>query len=49
MPVDDPVWLDGGGYIKTTQKAQQNNSMLSFQEKKSADWTILSLPAGNPW
>jgi hypothetical protein len=49
MPVDDPVWLDQGGNVTTLQRAQQNSIKLSFQEKRSADWSILSLPAGNPW
>ena len=49
MPVDDPVWLDAGGYVIQSQRAQQNKQQLSFQEKRSADWSVLSLPSGNPW
>lgn len=49
MPVDDPVWLDAGGNVIQSQRAQQNKQLLSFREKRSMDWSILSLPSGNPW
>ena len=49
MPVDDPVWIDPMGYVLPSQRAQQNKTMVSFQEKRSADWAVLSLPSGKPW
>lgn len=49
MPVDEPVWLDADGKAVNWQRASQNSLMLSFREKKSADWSVLSMPAGKPW
>ena len=49
MPVDDPVWLDSSGDVEYSQRAQQNDKLLSFQEKNSTDWSVLSLPSGKPW
>ena len=49
MPVDDPVWLDTSGDVQPSQQAQQNDQLLSFREKNSADWSVLSLPSGKPW
>ena len=49
MPVDDPVWLDSAGRVHQTQSAEQNTMLLSFKEKRSADWSVLALPEQNPW
>ena len=49
MPVDDPVWLTSAGTVNPEQRAPQNKLLLSFQERRSADWSILSLPTGKPW
>ena len=49
MPVDEPVWIDSGGFVAQSQQAQQYKRILSFQEKRSSDWSILSLPTDKPW
>ena len=49
MPVDEPVWLDSTGNIDSAQRATKNAALLAFREKKSMDWSVLSLPSGQPW
>lgn len=49
LPVEDPVWLDGTGKLYGLQGQIPTPQMRTFQEKRSADWGILSLPAANPW
>ena len=49
MPVDDPVWIDSAGDVAQSQQAQKNQKILSFQEKRSADWSKLSFPTDKPW
>lgn len=49
LPVEDPVWLNGSGQVYGIQGKISNPIFVTFQEKRSADWGVLSLPSGNPW
>lgn len=49
LPVDEPAWLDNTGKVRSSQTMMKKPPILTFQEKRSTDWSILSLPSGNPW
>lgn len=49
IPVDSPAWLNSDGSVRIMQTSLLNGPLLSFREKRSTDWSALSLPGGKPW